>query len=57
MDRLMAVPEQDSNVAQVRAEFEEHLGRQLSESEWRALTDHAHRHCDTVLRPAWGKGK
>jgi len=53
----MAVPEQDSNVAQVRAEFEEHLGRQLSESEWRALTDHAHRHCDTVLRPAWGKGK
>jgi hypothetical protein len=56
MDRLMATPEQESNVAQLRAEFEGHLGRPLADLEWRALVEHAHHHCDTVMRQMWAEG-
>lgn len=57
MDRLMDIPEQKSVAPQLRAEFEGLLGRTLADGEWRALVEHAHRHCDTVMRPFWGEGE
>ncbi|WP_454909714.1 hypothetical protein [Variovorax gossypii] len=55
LDRLMAVAEQKSAAPQLRAEFEGLLGRPLTDGEWRALVEHAHHHCDTVMRPLWQK--
>lgn len=57
MDRLMAMPEQKSVAPQLRAEFEGLLGRPLADGEWRALVEHAHHHCDTVMRPLWEEGE
>jgi hypothetical protein len=54
MDRLMSVATGESIVPQLRAEFEQQLGRPLDADEWRQLVEHAHRHCDTVMRPQWG---
>lgn len=44
-------PEQQECVATVREQFETQLGRALTSDEWAQLTQHAHRHCDTVSKP------
>jgi len=44
-------PEQQECVATVREQFEAQLGRALTSDEWAQLTQHAHRHCDTVSKP------
>jgi hypothetical protein len=47
--------EADEVVAEVRAQFEEALGRPLSPHEWSALVDHARNHHETVMKPAISK--
>lgn len=41
--------EQDSGVAAVREQFEQHLGRALEQQEWAALDAHARHHAATVM--------
>jgi hypothetical protein len=48
-------PEQQECVATVREQFETQLGRTLTTEEWAQLTQHAHRHCDTVAKPMLAK--
>jgi hypothetical protein len=48
-------PEQQECVATVREQFETQLGRALTSEEWAQLTQHAHRHCDTVSKPMLAK--
>lgn len=45
----------ESIVPELRAEFEQMLGRAMSEDEWHRLETHAHKHCDEVLTPHMAK--
>jgi hypothetical protein len=44
-------PEQHELVQALRAQFEALLGRAISQSEWKQLTEHANRHSDKVMKP------
>lgn len=48
--------EADGGVAEVRAQFEEALGRPMSPNEWSALVAHAKNHHETVMKPLTFKG-
>lgn len=48
--------EADGGVAEVRAQFEEALGRPMSPNEWSALVAHAKNHHETVMNPLTFKG-
>lgn len=56
MERLWSRPEPESAVPQLRAQFEQLLGRPLAAHEWDELVAHAHRHADEVMRPDFGDG-
>jgi hypothetical protein len=51
MAKLFGSPEGETLVKDLRLEFEQQLGRAMSEVEWTQLVAHAHRHCDTVSKP------
>jgi hypothetical protein len=47
-------PRKDAGVATMRSQFEELLGRTMSDQEWDALVAHAKNHYETVMKPSFG---
>ncbi|MDB5930984.1 MAG: hypothetical protein JWR60_2691 [Polaromonas sp.] len=55
MTRHLSLPAGDDLIPTLRAEFEDLLGRPLTQGEWDALVLDAHWHCDYVMSPRFAQ--